>query len=200
VQTGIEFQLYDTSGKEPIGRGDCGALYDCAAPRVQAVRPAGEWNHAVLRCSGARVWASMNGEAILDLDLDQWTAAGKNPDGSTNKFRTPYKDMPRAGRLGFQDHGDPVALRNIRIKPSETVVAGRTVEAGCSLCVFHMPGESNCRLAVRIDGRPLLVEGSSIDDHGDAHAAEGLCSQVRAAVVDGRIRDGRFVASRIECR
>ena len=50
------------------------------------------------------------------MDLDQWTVARKNPDGTPNKFSTPMKDMPRVGHIGLQDHNDPVWYRNIRIK------------------------------------------------------------------------------------
>ncbi len=50
------------------------------------------------------------------MDLDKWTEPHKNPDGTKNKFNTAYKDMPRVGHIGFQDHGMPFWLRNIRIK------------------------------------------------------------------------------------
>ncbi len=39
-----------------------------------------------------------------------------NPDGTSNKFNTAYKDMPRKGHIGFQDHGQPVWFRNMKIK------------------------------------------------------------------------------------
>ncbi len=59
----------------------------------------------------------MNGERIIDADLDRWTEARKNPDGSRNKFGTPLKDFKREGHIGFQDHGADVRFRNVRIKP-----------------------------------------------------------------------------------
>jgi hypothetical protein len=31
-----------------------------------------------------------------------------------------------------------------------------------------------CDLAVRIDGKAYFVDGTSIDSHGDAHAADGF--------------------------
>ncbi len=76
----------------------------------------------------------------------------------------------------------------------------RTVEAGCATCIFDMPDVTGCKLAVKIDGRAYLVTGSSIDDHGDAHAASGLCNASRKAIVEGEIEDGRFVASKFELR
>ena len=63
------------------------------------------------------VCARINGEKITEMDLDQWTQPGQNPDGSKNKFRTALKDFKREGHIGFQDHGANVWYRNIRIKP-----------------------------------------------------------------------------------
>lgn len=40
----------------------------------------------------------------------------QNPDGTQNNRNLAYKDMPRVGAIGFQDHGDPIRLRNIRIR------------------------------------------------------------------------------------
>ena len=72
------------------------------------------------------------------------------------------------------------------------------VEAGCATCIFHMDGVVGCKLAVKIDGKPYLVTGSDIDDHGDAHASDGLCNVARKAVVEGAIDGDRFVAAKIK--
>ena len=116
VQTGIELQVFDSYGKESPDKHDCGAIYDCLAPTVNAVRPPGEWNHLVLTCMGPVIQVAMNGRRIIDMNLDDWTEPHRNPDGTKNKFRTPYKDMPRSGHIGFQDHGKPIEYRNIRIE------------------------------------------------------------------------------------
>ncbi|MHC5119846.1 MAG: family 16 glycoside hydrolase, partial [Planctomycetota bacterium] len=57
-----------------------------------------------------------NNEPVLNIDLDDWTEAQKNPDGTKNKFNVAYKDLPRKGYIGLQDHGFKVWYRNIRIK------------------------------------------------------------------------------------
>ncbi|MHC4107649.1 MAG: DUF6370 family protein [Planctomycetota bacterium] len=67
------------------------------------------------------------------------------------------------------------------------------VEAACGQCQFGLPG-SSCDLAVRINGNAYFVDGTGIDDHGDAHAAAGFCNTVRQARVDGELIDGRFAA------
>ena len=74
--------------------------------------------------------------------------------------------------------------------------ATQEVEAGCATCVFDMEDVVGCKLAVKIDGTAYLVTGSEIDDHGDAHAPDGLCQVARAAVVLGGIEGDRFVAKK----
>lgn len=116
VHTGIEVQIYDTYGKSPIRKNHCGAIYDCVPPAKNTVRPPGQWNHLVLICNKNQIRVALNAEWIVDMNLDHWTQPGKNPDGSKNKFKTAYKNMPRNGFLGLQDHGSQVDFRNIYIK------------------------------------------------------------------------------------
>ena len=68
------------------------------------------------------------------------------------------------------------------------------VEASCGQCQFRMEGKS-CDLAVRIDGKPYFVEGTSIDDHGDAHAKDGFCASIRKAEVIGTLKNNIFVVT-----
>lgn len=68
------------------------------------------------------------------------------------------------------------------------------VEASCGQCQFSMDAKG-CDLAVRIDGKPYFVDGTSIDQHGDAHAHDGFCSVIRRAEVSGEIVDNRFKAT-----
>jgi hypothetical protein len=70
----------------------------------------------------------------------------------------------------------------------------QVVETACGECQFKMEGKG-CHLAVRVDGKNYFVDGTSIDQHGDAHAADGFCNAVRKAEVQGSIVDNRFKAS-----
>ena len=70
----------------------------------------------------------------------------------------------------------------------------QVVEAGCGQCQFRMTEKSGCDLAVKIDGKSYFVDGTTIHDHGDAHADDGLCRAIRQAEVKGEIIDGRFKA------
>ena len=77
------------------------------------------------------------------------------------------------------------------VDPSKKI---QVVEAACGECRFGMKGKS-CDLAVRIDGQAYFVDGTNIDDHGDAHSQEGFCNAIRKAEVQGEIKDNRFVAT-----
>lgn len=69
------------------------------------------------------------------------------------------------------------------------------VEASCGQCQFAMKSKSGCDLAVRMDGKSYFVEGTKLDDHGDAHAEDGFCSAIRKAEVSGEIVNGKYVAT-----
>jgi Family of unknown function (DUF6370) len=67
-------------------------------------------------------------------------------------------------------------------------------ETACGECKLGLPGKS-CDLAVRINGKAYFVDGTAIDDHGDAHANDGFCNSIRKAEVQGEIVDNRFKAT-----
>ncbi len=85
---------------------------------------------------------------------------------------------------------------------SSVMVTGSTrmqsAEAGCATCVFGMKTVTGCELAVKIEGKPYLVVGSDIDDHGDAHADDGLCNSARNAVFEGTIEGDQFMATKFQ--
>jgi len=114
VQTGIEFQVLGPVGQP--SKHSCGAAYDLLAPTKDMVKADG-WNKITITARGSKLTVVLNGEQIIEMDLDQWTTPNQNPDGTRNKFRTALKDFKREGHIGFQDHGAWVSYRNVRIKP-----------------------------------------------------------------------------------
>ncbi len=74
---------------------------------------------------------------------------------------------------------------------------GTVVEAACGECQFGLTGQS-CDLAVRIDGKAYFVDGTSIDEHGDAHGDDGLCNAIRSARVTGEVKGDRIAVSAFE--
>jgi hypothetical protein len=115
VQTGIEIQVYDSKAEKP-SKHDCGAIYDLVAPSKNTLKPLGEWNHIEVTCEKSKISVVLNGEAVASIDVDKWTEAGKNPDGTENKYKKALKDFPREGLLGFQDHGKPCWYKNVKLK------------------------------------------------------------------------------------
>jgi hypothetical protein len=58
----------------------------------------------------------LNGQAILDVNLDEQNTPTKKHDGSD---APPLKERPRKGHIGFQElsrEGGHVQIRNARIK------------------------------------------------------------------------------------
>ena len=128
LHTGIEVQVLDSHGRRNPGKHDCGAIYDCLAPSISAVREPGRWNRMTITCRDNVLQVALNGLRVIDMDLDLWTEAHMNPDGTPNKFDIAYKDMARTGYIAFQDHGRPVWFRNIRIKTLDGTRDERAVE------------------------------------------------------------------------
>ena len=111
VQTGIEIQVDNPGGPD---KHSVGAIYDLVAP-VKNAGKKDEWNKYVITANGPNIVVQLNGERINEMNLDKWTEAGKNPDGSKNKYQKALKDWKREGHIGFQDHGNQVSYRNVRI-------------------------------------------------------------------------------------
>jgi hypothetical protein len=118
VYTGIEVQVCNSYGRKDLSRGStAGAIYDCLAPTKNAVKKPGQWNRCRITCRDNKIIVVLNGQPVIDMDVDRWTEPNKNPDGTKNKFPRALRDFARQGHVGLQDHGLPVWYRNIRIKP-----------------------------------------------------------------------------------
>jgi len=111
---GIEIAIDDT---KTAGYHDTGAIYDLVKPLKNAMKPAGEWNHLDISCLSNRIDVVINGESVTRADLDLFEEPNKRPDGSAHKFDVAFKNHPRTGYIGLQDHGAPCWYKNIKLKP-----------------------------------------------------------------------------------
>ena len=82
---------------------------------------------------------------------------------------------------------NPIGTQN-----TKDISIHQVVEAACGQCQFGMTDKLGCDLAVKVDGETYFVDGTKIDEHGDAHADDGFCVVIRNANVKGKIVDGRF--------
>jgi len=120
---GLEIAIDDTRGN---GLHDTGAIYDLVPPTANAMKPAGEWNHLRITSDDNRIEVEVNGRPVTRIDLDAWTMPNKRPDGSDHKFDVAYRDHPRKGYIGLQDHGSDCWYRNIKLRPLGATAKGRS--------------------------------------------------------------------------
>jgi len=106
--TGMELQILDDHGEEPE-RHHTGAIYASVAPSKNMSKPAGEWNKVTIFCIGRRVIDVMNGEKIIDVNLDDYTVRLENHEPLSRR-------LPK-GFIGLQNYGNLAWFRNIKIKP-----------------------------------------------------------------------------------
>jgi hypothetical protein len=113
---GIEIAIDDT---KEAGYVDTGAVYDLSKPTRNAMHPIGTWNHIEITCRDSLIEVVLNGEKVNSVDLSKFTEPNKRPDGTPHKFDVAYRDHPRRGYIGLQDHGSPCWFKNIKLKPLE---------------------------------------------------------------------------------
>jgi hypothetical protein len=87
-----------------------GSVYGLAPAARGYLRPTGEWNSQEVTANGDELTVRINGFDVLKTNIAE---VSKQPlDG---------KDHPGAarkkGHLAFCGHNDPVAIRNVRVKP-----------------------------------------------------------------------------------
>ena len=104
VKKGIEVQLYASASKPKDAKltdHDSGGIIPGVPPTKNAAKPAGEWNKMLVTVKDSKVTVELNGVVVNDVPLKNI----KN-----------IKDVPSTGYIGFQDHGLPLWLRNIKVK------------------------------------------------------------------------------------
>ncbi len=105
--SGMEIQILDDYGKAPNTH-STGCIYAAVAPSKNMSKPAGEWNHILIGCIGRNVFIVMNGEDMVDVNLDEYEKPlEKHPS---------LKERLTKGFIGLQDHGSPVSFRNIHVE------------------------------------------------------------------------------------
>ena len=117
--TGPEYQVLDDS-KHRDGKNDltsAGSLYGLYKPAGKELKKVGQWNSAKIVLNGNKVEHWLNDKKVVSAELgsDDWKKRV-----SASKFKDWKKFGKNAkGHICFQDHGDKVWYRNIKVKPIE---------------------------------------------------------------------------------
>ncbi len=101
----------------------CGAVFGHLAASKSAVKRPGEWNRFTISCRGKMIYVVLNGELVTEMNMDLWTSAQKNPDGSEipSWLNRPFAELATKGYIGLQGKhaGAPIYFRNLKIKESD---------------------------------------------------------------------------------
>jgi Domain of Unknown Function (DUF1080) len=115
-----EVQILDSYGKEKVGPGDMGGIYNNAAPKVNACKKPGEWQKFVIEFQAPKFKdgaKTANAQFIKVTLNDQVIHENVEVKGPTPSALTGKESA--TGPLMFQgDHG-PVAFRNLVVKPAK---------------------------------------------------------------------------------
>lgn len=113
-----EYQLLDNEayrgGDIPLEKHSTGDNYDLVGSTVNAMKPVGEWNEAMIRIKDKKVEHWLNGQKVVEYTLGspEWKELVKK-----SKFKDyPKYGMAEKGHIGIQDHGHQLWYRNIKIR------------------------------------------------------------------------------------
>ena len=105
------------------GNRQSSSLYDMIPAQPQNSKPAGEWNKVKIMVYKGTVVHYQNDEAVVEYHLwtPQWTEMLQASKFSEEKWPVAFKLLNNCGGenhegyIGFQDHGDDVWFRNIKV-------------------------------------------------------------------------------------
>ncbi len=99
-----------------------GSVYDVVPAKRGALKPPGQWNSEEIACQGRHVKVTVNGQLILDANLN---------DVKDGAILMKHPGLLRdRGHIGFLGHNDYVEFRNIRIKEIPTEEKDNTPPPG----------------------------------------------------------------------
>ena len=101
----------------------CAAIFGHLPAKKSMVKKPGEWNRYTITCKDNMIYVILNGELVTEMDMNLWTSAEENPDGTEIPpwLSTPFSELATRGYIGFQGkHADAsIYFRNIKIKELE---------------------------------------------------------------------------------
>ena len=120
-ESGPEYQILDNTGHmdglNPLA--SAGACYAVFAPVKDMTKPLGQWNQTRIVANGKHVEHWMNGEKLLEYDVDTelWRAHVKTSRYYLTAYGKGSWGLAPKGHIALQDYGGAIEFRNIKIRP-----------------------------------------------------------------------------------
>lgn len=149
---GFEVQIIYDAGKVPT-KTSTGSIYDQIPPRINAMKPAGEWNQyrVLFDWPICKVW--LNGKLIQDAAFSQYPHL---------KYRL------RRGIIGLSNHGHGIRYRNLWIKELPDKEFWQMLFNGKNLTGWQIIGDADWHLeagaVVATAGEGYLVTEDEFQD------------------------------------
>jgi hypothetical protein len=124
-----EYQVLDNENHPDAklgvdGNRQSASLYDMIPAKPQTAKPVGEWNKGKITSYKGTIVHSLNDVNVVEYHLwtQQWTDLLQNSKFSQEKWPLAFEllnncgGVNKEGFIGFQDHGDDVWFKNVRVK------------------------------------------------------------------------------------
>ena len=178
---GMELQILDNTAEKYQDLHDYqyhGSIYGVVPAERGHLKPTGQWNTQEVVAIGPRIVVRLNGETIVDANIDE--AATPEPvDGRS------HPGLRRSGgHIGFMGHGSRVEFRNIRICD----LSGSGREGDTPDKTLNQPPE----------GFTALFNGKNLEGwrgalhHGNPYATRNMSPEAREKAqqeANGRMRE-----------
>lgn len=86
IPNSVEIQIADDYSKQwskAAPTWQCAAIFGRKPATNKSLKPAGEWNHFTITCKGKMISIVLNGTLVNECNMDDFTSAKVNPDGSS---------------------------------------------------------------------------------------------------------------------
>ena len=122
IPNSVEIQIADDYSKQwskAAPTWQCAAIFGRKPATNKSLKPAGEWNHFTITCKGKMISIVLNGTLVNECNVDDFTSAKVNPDGSSvpSWLKNTMSTLGLRGHIGLQGKhaGAPIYFKNVNV-------------------------------------------------------------------------------------
>jgi hypothetical protein len=122
LQQRYEIQVLDSYNNQTYANGQAASVYKQSIPLVNAMRPAGEWQHYDIIYSAPRFEGQTLSQPAYITVMHNGVLVQNHVEiqGKTEWIGAPSYQAHECAPLQLQDHGNPVSFRNIWVRELNT--------------------------------------------------------------------------------